>query len=63
MIATSMLVWILALPAYTNRPLSQIGPFSDLESCERVQKEFSKMHPLWPGLWGVCVQVNMPVMK
>ena len=55
MVAEFITVWVLVTGAEIHRPSVELGPYSDLESCQRVQMS----EPI-KDQTSQCIQVNTP---
>ena len=55
MVAEFITVWVLVTGAVVYRPSVELGPYSDLESCQRVQMS----EPI-KDQTSQCIQVNIP---
>ena len=55
MVAEFITVWVLVTGADSYRPSVELGPYSDLESCQRVQMS----EPI-KDQTSQCIQVNIP---
>ncbi len=55
MVAEFITVWVLVIGGYYERPTVELGPYSDLESCQRVQMS----EPI-KNQTSQCIQVNIP---
>lgn len=64
---TSIAVWFLIVQANPdnlteNVALVQLGPYSDVESCQRVSDMRDRKGAYLIGAERGCVQVNVPVL-
>jgi len=58
-----ILVWVMVAWTYGSAPPVMFGPFSDLESCQRVQNSAPFKRLLNASETTQCVQVKQPRSK
>jgi hypothetical protein len=60
MVNSFITVWVLIVAPGSYHSPSQLGPYYDLDSCERVHQSVPLQYHDQPAITAQCVQISIP---